>query len=155
MLNRRVFLQRAALIGCSAAAHPLLTPMALAAAPGDNRLSRSSTVPAGSFSKAALVGAKTVKGPSPDSVSTRPAAFTAATSVVWSAEFDAFSTMVIEGIISAPPTMVFWAMAGAVRARAAAMAVAPRRVMRVMWYPPGWLRRGFVAPCPQSRSPAG
>ena len=41
-----------------------------------------STVPAGSFSKAALVGAKTVNGPAPWSVSTRPAALTAATSVV-------------------------------------------------------------------------
>ncbi len=41
-----------------------------------------STVPAGSFLNAASVGAKTVKGPGPDSVSTRPAAFTAATSVV-------------------------------------------------------------------------
>ena len=41
-----------------------------------------STVPFGSFAKAALVGAKTVNGPSPSSVLTRPAAFTAATSVV-------------------------------------------------------------------------
>jgi len=41
-----------------------------------------STVPAGSLAKAALVGAKTVNGPGPDSVSTSPAAFTAATSVV-------------------------------------------------------------------------
>ena len=34
------------------------------------------TVPAGSCSKAALVGAKTVNGPAPESVSTSPAAFT-------------------------------------------------------------------------------
>ena len=40
------------------------------------------TVPSGSLSKARLVGANTVKGPAPDNVSTRPAAFTAATSVV-------------------------------------------------------------------------
>ena len=43
-------------------------------------------MPSGSAAKAALVGANTVKGPSPFSVSTSPAAFTAATSVVWSAE---------------------------------------------------------------------
>ncbi len=42
----------------------------------------SRTVPAGSLANAALVGANTVNGPAPDSVSTRPAAFTAATSVV-------------------------------------------------------------------------
>ena len=40
-----------------------------------------STVPAGSFENAALVGANTVKGPALISVSTSPAAFTAATSV--------------------------------------------------------------------------
>ena len=53
-------------------------------------LSRLSTVPVGSFANGALVGANTVKGPGPCSVSTRPAAFTAATSVVWSFEFTAF-----------------------------------------------------------------
>lgn len=37
-LNRRAFLARSALIGCSLAASPLLTPVSLAAAPGDNRL---------------------------------------------------------------------------------------------------------------------
>lgn len=37
-LNRRTFLTRSALIGCSLAASPLLTPVSLAAAPGDNRL---------------------------------------------------------------------------------------------------------------------
>jgi len=41
-----------------------------------------STVPAGSFPNAALVGASTVNGPGLFSVSTSPAAFTAATSVV-------------------------------------------------------------------------
>src|SRR3569623_1262375 len=72
-----------------------------------------STVPAGSFANASLVGAKTVNGPFPDSVSTRPAAFTAATSVVWSFEFIAFSTMVLLGYIAAPPTItVFSANAG-------------------------------------------
>lgn len=38
MLSRRLFLRSAALIGCSAAAHPLVTSMALAGAPGENRL---------------------------------------------------------------------------------------------------------------------
>lgn len=39
------------------------------------------------------------------SVSTRPAALTAATSVVWSFELTAFSTMVLLGYIAAPPTI--------------------------------------------------
>ncbi|MFZ1523878.1 MAG: hypothetical protein WAT22_03610 [Saprospiraceae bacterium] len=43
-----------------------------------------STVPAGNFSKAALVGAKTVNGPALESASTYPPALTAATKVVWS-----------------------------------------------------------------------
>src|SRR5207247_4907934 len=54
---------------------------------------------AGSLANAALVGAKTVKGPGPCSVSTRFAAFTAATSVVWSFEFIAFWMMFFEGYI--------------------------------------------------------
>ncbi len=64
-------------------------------------------MPAGSLSKAAFVGAKTVNGPLPWSVSTSPAAFTAATSVVWSAEFIAFSTMFFVLYIGAPPTIGF------------------------------------------------
>jgi hypothetical protein len=43
--------------------------------------SRASIVPAGSLAKASSVGAKTVKGPGPESVSTRPAALTAVTKV--------------------------------------------------------------------------
>ena len=39
-------------------------------------------MPFGSLANASSVGAKTVKGPVPDSVSTRPAAWTAATSVL-------------------------------------------------------------------------
>src|SRR6476661_11291195 len=85
---------------------------------GFNRLS---TVPAGSLAKAALVGANTVKGPGPCSVSTRPAAFTAATSVVWSAELTAFWTMVLLGNIGWPPTITVAASAGAVTASAAAI----------------------------------
>ena len=64
-----------------------------------------------------------MKGPSPARVSTRPAAFTAATNVVWSAEFTVFSTMFLSANISAPPTMGFFISsakaAPAVRARAA------------------------------------
>src|SRR5688572_4441320 len=44
--------------------------------------SNDSTVPAGNFAKAASVGAKTVNGPAPCSVSARPAALTAATRVL-------------------------------------------------------------------------
>src|SRR3954471_19309395 len=72
-------------------------------------LSKVSTVPAGSAANAALVGAKTVNGPGPLSVSTRPAAFTAATSVVWSLELTALSMMSLVGYIGAPPTiLVVW-----------------------------------------------
>ena len=68
-------------------------------------LSSVSTVPAGSASNAALVGANTVNGPGPFSVSTRPAALTAATSVVWSLELTALSMMSLVGSIEAPPTI--------------------------------------------------
>ena len=69
-------------------------------------------MPAGSLAKASLVGAKTVKGPALLSVSTRPAALTAATRVVWMGELAAFCTMFLVGYISAPPTMgSFWAEA--------------------------------------------
>ncbi len=36
--NRRAFLSRSFALGCSIAASPLMTPIALAAAPGENRL---------------------------------------------------------------------------------------------------------------------
>ena len=45
-------------------------------------LTNVSTVPAGSLSNAALVGANTVNRPGPERVSTSPAALTAATRVV-------------------------------------------------------------------------
>ena len=87
--------------------------------------SRVSTVPAGSFSNAALVGAKTVNGPAPSSVSTRPAACTAATRVVWSLELTAFSTMFLVGYIGAPPTIGVAAWpARALTAKAAPIAIA-------------------------------
>ncbi|WP_299416253.1 DUF1501 domain-containing protein [uncultured Sulfitobacter sp.] len=38
ILNRRAFLARSALLGCSLAASPLVTPVSLAATPGENRL---------------------------------------------------------------------------------------------------------------------
>ena len=68
-------------------------------------LSKVATVPAGSASNAALVGAKTVKGPGVFKVSTRPAALTAATNVVWSFELTALSMMSLLGSMAAPPTM--------------------------------------------------
>src|SRR5208337_1925633 len=68
-------------------------------------LTRLATVPGGSLSNASLVGAKTVNGPGPCSVSTSPAACTAATSVVWSFELTAFWMMFFDGYIGAPPTI--------------------------------------------------
>ncbi len=38
ILNRRTFLSRSALIGCSLAASPLMTPLSFASTPGENRL---------------------------------------------------------------------------------------------------------------------
>ncbi|KIN72800.1 DUF1501 domain-containing protein [Sulfitobacter guttiformis] len=38
LMNRRAFLTRTALIGCSLAASPLMTPVSFAATPGENRL---------------------------------------------------------------------------------------------------------------------
>ena len=60
-----------------------------------------STVPAGNFSNAALVGAKTVNGPSPLSVSASPAAFTAVTNVLKSGFPAAISTMFCVGSLFA------------------------------------------------------
>ena len=74
-------------------------------------LSSVSTVPAGSLAKASLVGANTVNGPFDSSVGTRPAAFTAATSVVWSFELTAFCTMFLDGYIAAPPTILVISLA--------------------------------------------
>lgn len=51
-------------------------------------------MPAGSFANAASVGAKTVNGPLPLSVSARPAACTAATRVLKSPAATAVSTIV-------------------------------------------------------------
>lgn len=56
--------------------------------------SRVSTVPSGKAAKASSVGAKTVNGPSPDSVPTRSAAVTAATKVSKQPSATASATMV-------------------------------------------------------------
>src|SRR3954452_9431757 len=56
-------------------------------------LRRPSSVPAGSAAKAASVGANTVKGPLPSSVSARPAALTAVTRVLNDPASVAVSTM--------------------------------------------------------------
>ncbi len=59
-----------------------------------------STVPAGSLAKAASVGANTVNGPGPCSVSASPAAFTAATSVLKLPASTATCTMFFIGFFS-------------------------------------------------------
>ncbi len=64
-------------------------------------LSRVSSVPAGSLAKASSVGANTVNGPGPFSVSTSPAAFTAATRVL-NFPATAVSTMSAAEAIVAP-----------------------------------------------------
>ena len=64
-------------------------------------LSRSSTVPAGSLANASSVGAKTVNGPVPFSVSTSPAAFSAAVSVLKLPAATAVSTMSFLAVSSA------------------------------------------------------
>src|SRR5829696_1122396 len=56
-------------------------------------LSSASTVPSGSAAKASSVGAKTVYGPAPLSVSTRPAAVAAASNVLNEPASVATSTM--------------------------------------------------------------
>src|SRR5688572_13195993 len=66
-------------------------------------LSKDSTVPAGSLANASSVGAKTVNGPAPCSVSTSPAAFTAATSVVNVPAEDATPTMSCVALVAEEP----------------------------------------------------
>src|SRR5262249_41975835 len=104
-------------------------------------LSSASTVPGGSFAKAALVGANTVNGPGPCKVSTRPAAFTAATSVVWSLELTAFWMMFFDGYIGAPPTVTVCSFicasvgVGATAPKASAAAVSNKAVREAfMWF---------------------
>jgi len=66
---------------------------------------KDSTVPLGNLANASLVGANTVNGPALLRVYTNPAAFTAATKVVWSAEFTALSTISLVAYMAAPPTV--------------------------------------------------
>jgi len=54
---------------------------------------KDSIVPAGNLAKASSVGANTVNGPSPFNVSTKSAAFTAATNVLNDPAATAVSTM--------------------------------------------------------------
>src|SRR5438067_6122666 len=93
--------------------------------PGSSSLS---TVPAGSAANALFVGAKTVNGPFPLSAPTSPAALTAATSVVWSAELTALSMMSLLGYIACMPTITVLseAVRRACAASGAAASVAER-----------------------------
>src|SRR6202007_3411395 len=115
-------------------------------------LIRLSTVPAGSLPKAALVGANTVNGPLPSRVSTRPAALTAATRVVWAFELTAFWMMFFDGNIAAPPTITVFssARAGAMMVEVIAStlkAAADRRAMRLdMEYLPMIVQTGGMSP---------
>src|ERR1700693_1111374 len=61
-------------------------------------LSSELSVPAGGAANASLVGPNTVNGPGPDSVSTSPAALTAATSVEKSGLLEATCTMFCETV---------------------------------------------------------
>ena len=65
---------------------------------------------------------------------TRPAAFTAATRVVWSFEWIAFSTMFFDGYIGAPPTILVGSLAklgSAVAPKARLSAAAPAKANEV------------------------
>ena len=84
--------------------------------------SRASTVPSGSAAKASSVGANTVNGPSPLSVSTRPAAVAAASRVLNEPAAAAVSTM----SLSMEP-----AKAGVAIIRAAVAAAVNLRIIRV------------------------
>src|SRR5690606_5832051 len=66
---------------------------------------RPSRVAAGIFSKAALSGAKTVKGPGPCRRSARPAAWIALTRVVRFGALEALATRLSDGFIAAPPAI--------------------------------------------------
>ncbi|MCY1375353.1 hypothetical protein D9M69_627630 [compost metagenome] len=57
------------------------------------------------MSKAALSGAKTVKGPAPCSRSVRPALWSALTRVVRFGALEALATMLSAGFMATPPTM--------------------------------------------------
>jgi hypothetical protein len=123
-----------------------------------------STVPAGSLANAAFTGANTVNGPALCSVSTRPAAFTAATSVVWSLEFTAFSTMFFDGNIGAPPTITVFsplilscavtgAMTAVVMNSAPNTAAGNNRPLRFDMdrLPKGWIAPAAIPPACWSR----
>ena len=69
-------------------------------------LRSDSTVPLGSLANASSVGAKTVKGPFPLRVSTRPAALTAATSVLKLPAPTAVSTMSFLGAAERTETVI-------------------------------------------------
>ena len=107
-------------------------------------------MPAGSLAKASLVGANTVNGSGPDSVSTSPAALTAATSVVWSFELTAFWMMFFDGYIGAPPTLTVFSdmVSAASGGSAGGIATPPRRRSNWsdgrwndwIWGNPYWLR---------------
>src|SRR5690349_16819387 len=77
--------------------------------------SNESTVPAGSFANASFVGANTVNGPAPDSVSASPAALTADTSVE-NCGFDAATATIvsIDGAVVAADGAVVAADEGAI-----------------------------------------
>jgi len=89
-------------------------------------------VPAGNLAKASLVGAKTVKGPSPLRASARSAARTAATKVEKSGLPAAMSTMVLEGS-SVGTAVGLGAMVGAagVAAGAQAASTSARTIIRL------------------------
>ena len=59
--------------------------------------STASRVPSGNASKAASVGANTVNGPSAERASTKPAAITAVSKVLWSSDPTIISTTVVVG----------------------------------------------------------
>src|SRR3954451_9423807 len=87
--------------------------------------SSESSVAFGILAKAAFVGANTVNGPGPESVSVRPAAFTAVTSVEKSGFDAAMSTTVLASAIVVSPFIAVVGDTAAVAAGAVVAVVSP------------------------------
>ena len=83
-----------------------------------------------------------MNGPGPSSVSTRPAAFTAATSVVRFLAAEAFCTMFLVGYMAAPPTMGAFCPKAATESTVKVVAISTARIRVIFSHP---LSNGFIS----------